>query len=88
MNQDEVRFQYNRKKWRTRRRMAISSFVSIIGMVGYYVTSPLFMTTEQVGDLAEFNSIIITLIGFFSSVIMLYIGAATYDDSGDKKYQQ
>ena len=64
--------------------MAISSFVTITAIVGYYVISPFFLSEEQAAILAQFNSIIITQIAFFSSLIMLYVGAATYEDAKNK----
>jgi len=43
--------------------------------------TPFILTMHQTAILNEFNSIIIALIGFNSSIVMLYLGAATYADA-------
>ena len=77
----EAEFQRDRRKWRIRRRFAISSFFQLTALTLFYVFGPFFMSPEQATTFAEFNSIIITLIGFHTGLVMLYMGAVTYSDS-------
>lgn len=68
-------------KWRIRRRLAISSFCLTILICFYYLLSPFFLDTAQATVLKDFNSILLTLVGTFISVVLAYIGAVTYSDN-------
>ena len=43
--------------------------------------TPFLMDVETAKTFSQFNPIIITLIGFHSGIVMLYIGAVTYSDN-------
>lgn len=68
-------------KWRVRRRVCISSFIinTLLGLL--YFVIPLILNESQLSSLKEFNSIIITLIGSNSSIILMYYGSVTYSDT-------
>lgn len=70
-----------RMRWRVRRRITITSFIIICIVTIFILVSPFIMSSDQAQILSEFNSILVTLIGFNSSVVMFYIGASTYDDN-------
>lgn len=74
-------------KWRIRRRIAISAFCLVVFIAIFYMFVPLAfgLSLETVGILSEFNPIIISVIGLCSSIVMLYIGAATYSDTHGNK---
>lgn len=74
----------DRKKWVVRRRMAISAFACNVVLVAFYLIAPLFVSVDQATAMSEFNGIVIAIIGFFSSIDMVYIGAATYADKASK----
>jgi len=80
-DREAAEFQRDRRKWRIRRRFAISSFVMVVLLTLFYISGPFVMDPEQAKTFSEFNSIVITLIGFFSSIVMLYMGAVTYSES-------
>lgn len=73
------------KRWRVRRRLAIAAFVVVVVIAAFYMIAPTILPTPSITNLKEFNSITITVIGFCSSIVMLYIGAATYSDSHGTK---
>ena len=74
LNRDKV-------KWRIRRRLAISSFYITAVICVYYLASPFFLVDNQAKMLADFNAVILTLVGTFISVVLVYIGATTYIES-------
>ena len=78
---EEAELLRDRMKWRIRRRFAISSFVQLTILTLFYFIGPYFMTIEQAKTFSEFNSIVITLIGFHTGLVMLYMGAVTYAES-------
>lgn len=73
-------FKRDKMKWRIRRRFAIFSFIQLTAMTLFYLIAPFHMTVQQAEIFAEFNSIIITLIGFYTGIVMLYVGAVTYSE--------
>lgn len=77
----EFELERDRKKWRIRRRISVAAFVSnlVAGTLFYLV--PWVYNSDQLLILREFNSIAIALIGTNSSIVLLYLGAATYSDS-------
>ena len=81
----ELELDRDNKKWKIRRRLAISAFVlnNLLGLI-YLLFSGL-LNSEIVKNLSDFNTIVITLMGSNSSIILLYIGAATYSDSIGQK---
>lgn len=77
---EQAEFERDRRKWRIRRRLALVSFgflilISIIFLIGAYTVD-----IEQAKASAQFNSIFIALIGFFSSIVIAYVGAVTYSE--------
>jgi len=84
-NQEQIReqaeFERDKRKWRIRRRFAITSFICLVLLSVFYVIGPFFMSTEQAEVFSQFNPIIITLIGFFTSIVTLYMGAVTYAEN-------
>lgn len=88
----QAELERDKKRWTVRRRISITAFVYTLFIGIFYLISPYILNIEQIQSLQQFNSIIIALIGFNSSIVMLYLGAATYADShgtnfsiGDKK---
>lgn len=71
----------DKQKWSTRRKLAVLAFTvnTIIGF-SYLVLSTKFLGSSSVDSLKEFNSIIITLIGSNSTVILAYIGAGAISE--------
>lgn len=76
----------DKKRWTVRRRISISAFVYTLLIGIFYSIIPLFLSNEQIQSLQQFNSIIIALIGFNSSIVMLYLGAATYADKHESSF--
>jgi len=76
----EAELDRDRRKWKTRRLIAIWSFVSNIVIAAFYMIAPIVITSDQAQILSQFNSIVIAIVGLFSSICMVYIGAATYAD--------
>lgn len=70
----------DKRKWTVRRRISITSFVCLVICLVYYMLIPFVLTQDQAKYMADFNSIIITLVGAFTGIVMVYIGAATYSD--------
>lgn len=68
-------------KWRIRRRLALTSFFLTAAICFYYLLSPFFLNPAQAAVLKDFNSILLTLVGTFISVVLAYIGAVTYTDN-------
>jgi polyferredoxin len=77
---EEIEFQRETRKWRIRRRFAVISFVHLLMLTLFYLIAPFHLTPEESKVFADFNSIMMTLIGFFSGIVMLYMGAVTYAD--------
>lgn len=71
----------DKQKWSTRRKLAVWAFIvnTVIGF-SYLILSTKFLGSSSVDSLKEFNSIIITLIGSNSTIILAYIGAAAITD--------
>lgn len=63
-----------------RRRFAIFAFIQLAVLTGFYCLAPFFMNAGDSQKFSDFTPIIITLIGFFSTIVMLYIGAETYSE--------
>jgi polyferredoxin len=74
-------FQRDRRKWQIRRRFAVSSFLQLTIMTLFYLIAPFYMTIQQANTFSDFNSIIITLIGFYTGIVMIYVGAVTYTEN-------
>jgi len=81
LERETAEFDRDRRKWQIRRRFAISSFVQLVSMTMFYLVAPFFMSVEQATIFSNFNAIIITLIGFFTGLVMLYMGAVTYNEA-------
>lgn len=63
-------------KWIIRRRMAICSFLSLIIFGVYYALIGLFITYDQAKTMAEFNSIVVTIVGALISLLLGYYGTS------------
>ena len=82
MNEREIaEFERDKKRWTVRRRISITAFLYTLFIGIFYLITPFLLSSEQVNTLQQFNSILIALIGFNSSIVMLYLGAVTYADS-------
>ena len=82
MNERELaEFERDKKRWTVRRRISITAFIYTLFIGVFYLITPFILSSEQVHVLQQFNSILIALIGFNSSIVMLYLGAVTYADS-------
>lgn len=55
--------------------------MQLVLLTFFYIIAPFYMTPDQASTFGEFNSIIITLIGFHSGIVMVYVGAVTYSDN-------
>ena len=89
MNERELaEFERDRKRWTVRRRISITAFTFTLVVGLFYMLAPFILNFEQTTVLKEFNSIIIALIGFNSSIVMLYLGAATYSDSHGNTFKK
>lgn len=77
----EAELARDKLKWRIRRRLAILSFCLTVLICFYYLLSPFFLDTAQAAVLKDFNSVLLTLVGTFISVVLAYIGAVTYSDN-------
>ena len=65
-------------KWNTRMLFAKYSFLLNVIITLFFLFVPIFLTSSQVQNINDFNSIIITLIGFNSSIILAFIGAQSW----------
>lgn len=74
-------FKRDRLKWQIRRRFAVTSFSQLVILTLFYITAPFFMNELQSQNFQNFNAIIITLIGFYTGLVMLYMGAVTYEQA-------
>lgn len=81
LERNKAELQRDKNKWRIRRRLALTSFMLTLMICVYYLLSPFFLTVEQATILRDFNSIVLTLVGTFISVVLAYIGAVTYSDN-------
>lgn len=68
------------ERWKTRRRLAISSFICIVIILIFYMFVGIFVDMECIKRIAEFNSIVITLVGFLTAPVLVYIGALSWSD--------
>lgn len=73
------------RRWQVRRRIAVSAFILVVFIAMFYMISPIYLPVEAIVKLREFNSIIISIVGLCSSIVLLYIGAATYSDAQGNK---
>lgn len=63
-------------KWIIRRRMAVCSFLSLVIFGLYYSVVGLFITYDQAKTMAEFNSIVVTIVGALISLLLSYYGTS------------
>lgn len=63
-------------KWIIRRRMAVGSFLSLVIFGLYYSVVGLFITYDQAKTMAEFNSIVVTIVGALISLLLSYYGTS------------
>ena len=68
------------KRWNVRRRITISCVITNTTIILFYMLSAFFLDPSQAEVLQQFNSIAITIIGGNFSIILGYLGLATYDD--------
>lgn len=68
------------ERWKTRRRFAIASFICLFIILIFYMFIGLFVDMECVKRIGEFNSIVITLVGFLTAPVLVYIGALSWSD--------
>lgn len=68
----------DKTKWKVRTRFARVAFWTNILVILFCLISPIFLNHETVSNIQEFNSVIITLIGFNSAIVMVYIGAQSW----------
>lgn len=66
----------DRLKWIIRRRMAIASFAALLCCGVYYSAIGLFITMDQAKTMAEFNSIVVTIVGALISLLLGYFGTS------------
>lgn len=71
---DEENRALDLKKRKFRRNAALVSFVLCLVICVYYVIIGLFVEKETAETMAQFNSIIITLLGVFMSIILGHLG--------------
>lgn len=71
----------DKTKWRVRRRFAVWSFIQLCSLTIFYILVPQLVSKETAEIMSQFNPIIISLIGVFSGIVMVYTGAVTYSDS-------
>lgn len=65
----------DKTKWLIKTRLTLVSVLVIFFTLCFYLIVPAFyLDTEQVSSLKEFNSITITLVGAFVSIILAFIG--------------
>ena len=67
-------------RWKTRRRFAIASFICLVVILIFYMFVGLFVDMDCVKRIGEFNSIVITLVGFLTAPVLVYIGALSWSD--------
>ena len=68
-------------KWIIRRRMAVGSFLSLVTFGMYYSVVGLFITYDQAKTMAEFNSIVVTIVGALISLLLSYYGTSYLFDT-------
>lgn len=73
------KLKHDSERWSVRRTITIVAFVSIIVMLVYYSTIGNFIGFDEVKKISEFNSIIITIVGFLASIIAVYFGMGLSD---------
>lgn len=81
----EAELQKDIRRWKVRVWITISAFLLVVFITVFFTIGILLVSPEEIKALKDFNSIIITVIGFCSSIVMLFIGAATYSDSHGMK---
>lgn len=74
----------DRAKWRVRRRMAVSSFVALVLFGVYYALVGLFIDSTTASTVSEFNSIVVSVIGALTSLLLGYYGTAYFSDRDNK----
>lgn len=70
----------DKHKWKIRRRIAITSFLLLIVSLVFYFATPKLFSADEAKILAEFNSIVITIISAFVGIILTYYGTVAYTD--------
>ena len=65
------------RKWKHRRRMA---YVSLYAVIGLLLLVLLLAVSGHAGNLKDFNSIIVTALGGFFTIIAAYFGVSTWYD--------
>lgn len=76
----EAELERDKRKWRVRRRMAVTSFFSLLVILLMYYCTPLIYSTEQAAILEQFNPIIITIVSALVGIILTYYGTVAYSD--------
>lgn len=77
----------DRLKWIIRRRMAVCSFIALIVCGIYYALIGVFISMDQAKTMAEFNSIVVSIIGALVSLLLGYYGTSYLFDK-DKLAQR
>ena len=63
-------------KWIIRRRMAVGSFLALLSFGGFYAVVGLFISFDTAKTMAEFNSIVVTIVGALISLLLSYYGTS------------
>ena len=69
-----------KKRWTIRRRIALTAFIQINVLTLFFLVVPIFVSGDTAEVMSQFNPIIISLISLFSAIVMVYMGAASWDD--------
>lgn len=79
LHEAELKQTITRNRWKTRRRMAKISFALMVFETLFllFATALGALSTDTVREL---GTVIISSYGAFSAILMVYIGAAAYDD--------
>lgn len=87
IEQERFRHELDRdkRKWSVRRKMAIGSFGALLTFGIYYSLIGLFVTEIQAKLMAEFNSIVVTVIGALTSLLLGYYGTSYLFDKDKMK---
>jgi len=70
----------DKKRWTVRRRIAVSSFIALLTFGIYYSLVGLFIDEIQAKAVAEFNGIVVAVVGALTSLLLGYYGTAYLDD--------
>lgn len=71
---------WDSQRWKFRRLLSFLSFVLIMLTLFFYATVGLWASNEMCKRVADFNGVVIPIIGFLAGIIAMYIGLSSHSE--------